>query len=80
MAAITKNGMQILAGPPKPNLDRFKTDNKITDEEVLKILELPLARNTGSKGKNKKKKKKPSKKSTQNGAAEEDEESSEEED
>lgn len=41
----------------------MKSDKKITDEEVLKILEQPLARNTGkSKNKNKKKKKTATKK------------------
>ena len=44
------------------DLSKFKTDKKIEDEEILKILEQPLARSTGSKGKNKKKKKKPAKK------------------
>nr|POE77953.1 curved dna-binding protein [Quercus suber] len=42
--AITKNGLQRLAAPPTPNLDLLKSDKKITDEEVLKILELPLAK------------------------------------
>ncbi len=37
-------------------MSKFKTDNKIEDEEVLKILGQPLARNTG-KSKSKKKKK-----------------------
>jgi hypothetical protein len=37
-------------------LSKYRTDKKITDEEVLKILEQPLSRNTG-KSKNKKKKK-----------------------
>ncbi|CRG83687.1 curved DNA-binding protein (42 kDa protein) [Talaromyces islandicus] len=55
--AITKNGLTRLAAPPAPDLTKFKTDKKIDDEEILKILEQPLARSTGSKGKNKKKKK-----------------------
>ena len=42
-------------------MSKFETDKKITDEEVLKILEQPLARNTGKK-KSKGKKKKPAKK------------------
>jgi methionyl aminopeptidase len=71
--AITKNGITRLAGPPTPDLARFKTDKKIEDEEILKILERPLAKSTGSKGKNKKKKKKPAKKAIQE---EEEEESS----
>jgi hypothetical protein len=73
---ITKNGLTRLAAPPTLDLSRFETDKKITDEEVLKILERPLARSTGAKGKNKKKKKKQPAKKT----AEEDEESSSEED
>ncbi len=39
------------------DVSKFKTDKKITDEEILKILEQPLARNTGKNKKNKKKKK-----------------------
>ena len=54
--AITKNGLTRLSAPPVPELPKYKTDKKITDEEVLKILEQPLSRNTG-KSKNKKKKK-----------------------
>ncbi|KAL6717121.1 hypothetical protein ACLMJK_005036 [Lecanora helva] len=69
--AITKNGLVRLAAPPAPDESKYKTDKKITDEEVLKILEQPTARSTGAKGKNKKKKKKPTKK-----AAEEEEEDS----
>jgi hypothetical protein len=76
LTAITKNGITRLAGPPTPDLARFKTDKKIEDEEILKILERPLAKSTGSKGKNKKKKKKPAKKAIQE---EEEEESSSEE-
>ena len=60
--AITKNGITRLAAPPAPDLSKYKTDNKITDEEVLKILERPISKSTGSKSKNKKKKKKPAKK------------------
>jgi len=79
---LTKNGAQILAAPPKLDLSKYKTDNKIVDEEVLKILERPLARNTGTKSKNKKKKKKPAKKvasAQDDDGDEEDEESSGEE-
>ena len=54
--AITKNGVTKLGAPPALDLSKFKTDKKIEDEEVLKILEQPLSRNTG-KSKNKKKKK-----------------------
>jgi curved DNA binding protein len=53
--AITKNGVQKLAAPPPLDLSKFKTDKKITDEEILQILEQPLAKE--SKPKNKKKKK-----------------------
>jgi len=74
LQAITKNGLQKLAAPPGPDLSKFQTDKKITDEEVLKILEEPLAKET--KVKNKTKKKKPAKKTA---AAAEDEESSDDE-
>ncbi|KXL44737.1 hypothetical protein M433DRAFT_166434 [Acidomyces richmondensis BFW] len=60
--AITKNGVQKLAAPPAFDINLYKSDKKITDEEVLKILEQPLANPTKPKSKNKKKKKKPSKK------------------
>ncbi len=59
--AITKNGLIKLGAAPALDVSKFKTDNKITDEEILKILEQPLSKNTG-KSKNKKKKKKPAKK------------------
>ena len=73
--AITKNGIVRLSAPPGPNLEQLKSDKKITDEEILKVLEQPVARSTGAKGKNKKKKKKSVKKTTE----EEDEDSSDEE-
>jgi hypothetical protein len=39
----------------------LKTDNKITDEEILKLLDQPLSKtSTSTKTKSKKKKKKPS--------------------
>ncbi|KAI1122851.1 peptidase M24, structural domain-containing protein [Nemania abortiva] len=57
--AITKNGITKLGAPPALDLSKYQTDKKITDEEILKILEQPLARN---KGKSKNKKKKSSKK------------------
>ncbi|KAG5933057.1 hypothetical protein E4U53_001111 [Claviceps sorghi] len=61
--AITKNGITKLAGAPALDLTKVKSDKKITDEEILKILEQPLSRNTGKKSKSKnKKKKKPAKK------------------
>lgn len=55
------------------DLSKLKTDKKLEDEEVLKILEQPLSRNTG-KSKNKKKKKSAMK------AAKEDEEDEEDSD
>lgn len=54
--AITKNGITKLGAPPALDLSKFKSDKKIEDEEILKILAQPLSRNTG-KSKNKKKKK-----------------------
>ncbi|OAA55567.1 Peptidase M24, structural domain protein [Niveomyces insectorum RCEF 264] len=77
--AITKNGITKLGSAPPLDLSKFKTDKKITDEEILKILEQPLARNTGTKNKNKKKKKKPAKKAAAK-AEEEDDDDDEDED
>ncbi|KAF2195471.1 hypothetical protein K469DRAFT_722697 [Zopfia rhizophila CBS 207.26] len=71
--AVTKNGITRLAAPPVPDLSKYKTDNKITDEEILKILEQPIGK-TSTKNKNRKKKKKPAKKAEE----EEEEESSDE--
>ena len=73
--ALTKNGLTRLSAPPSLDPTKVKTDKKITDEEILKILEQPVARSTGAKSKNKKKKKKPAKKAEE----EESGESSEEE-
>jgi len=58
--AITKNGVQRLAAPPTWDLEQYKskTKNKLEDEEILKILELPTTKPSSSKPKNKKKKKK----------------------
>ncbi|KAJ2894717.1 curved DNA-binding protein [Zalerion maritima] len=53
--ALTKNGITKIGAPPALDLDKVKSDKKIEDEEIIKILERPLARNTGNK-KNKKKK------------------------
>ena len=65
-----------MSAPPALDLENIKSDKKIEDEEILRILEQPIAKSTGSKGsKNKKKKKKPAQKA----AAAESEESSEEE-
>lgn len=74
--AITKNGIMRLAAPPALDASKYKTEKKITDEEILKILEQPTARSTGAKSKNKKKKKKPAKKVAED---DEDEDSSDEE-
>ncbi|KAI5465777.1 peptidase M24, structural domain-containing protein [Mariannaea sp. PMI_226] len=54
--AITKNGITKLGAPPALDLSKVQSDKKIENEEILKILEQPLARNTGNK-KNKNKKK-----------------------
>ncbi|KAK7404181.1 hypothetical protein QQX98_010023 [Neonectria punicea] len=59
--AITKNGVTKLGAPPAVDLSKYQSDKKIEDEEILKILEQPLSRNTGNK-KNKNKKKTASKK------------------
>jgi hypothetical protein len=73
--AITKNGMQRLAQPPALDLEKYKSDKKIEDEEILKILEQPIGKSSVKK--NKKKKKKPSKKAAEGGAAAEEEEDEE---
>ncbi|KAF1984368.1 curved DNA-binding protein [Aulographum hederae CBS 113979] len=73
--AITKNGIVKLAGPPTPDLAQWKSDKKIEDPEILKILEQPLAKPASTKPKKNKKKKKPATKK----ADEEEEESSDEE-
>ncbi|KAI3543368.1 DNA-binding protein [Colletotrichum simmondsii] len=75
--AITKNGITKLGAPPALDLEKVKSDKKIEDEEILKILEQPLSRNTGKSKKNKKKKK-PAKKAAAAGGEEEEEESDEE--
>ncbi|KAK8055935.1 curved DNA-binding protein [Apiospora rasikravindrae] len=46
-AVITKNGVTKLSAAPALDVSKFKTDKKIEDEEILKILEQPLARNKG---------------------------------
>ncbi|KAH0557033.1 hypothetical protein GP486_005178 [Trichoglossum hirsutum] len=75
--AITKNGLTRLAAPPVPDLVKYRTEKKITDGEILKILERPLSKAGGSKNKNKKKKKKSAAKKA--AVEEEEEESSDEE-
>ncbi|KAI0011786.1 Creatinase/aminopeptidase [Xylariaceae sp. FL0662B] len=74
--AITKNGISRLGGPPALDLNKVQSDKKITDEEILKLLEQPLAKNKG-KSKNKKKKK-PAKKASK--AKDEEDDDSEESD
>jgi hypothetical protein len=59
------------------DLSKLKTDKKIEDEEILKILEQPLSRNTG-KSKNKKKKK-PAKKAAAKEEEDEDDDDSDDE-
>jgi hypothetical protein len=71
IAAITKNGMQRLTQPAELDLEKYKSDKKIEDEEILKILEQPIGKSSVKK--NKKKKKKPAKKAAAGGAAEEEE-------
>lgn len=68
-----------LAAPPALDLESVKSDKKIEDEEILKILERPLSKSTGSKSKNKKKKKKPAKKAATTEDDEDEDESSDEE-
>ncbi|EJT72682.1 curved DNA-binding protein [Gaeumannomyces tritici R3-111a-1] len=73
--AITKNGITKLGAPPTLDVSKFQSEKKIEDEEILKLLEQPIARNTGNK------KKKPKKKATKKTAAksEEDDEGEDEE-
>ena len=72
--------MTRLGAPPTLDLDKVRSDKKITDEEILKILEQPLARSTGAK-KNKKKKKKPAKKAVKEESQDdEDDDSSDDDD
>ncbi|PNS20709.1 Curved DNA-binding protein [Sphaceloma murrayae] len=60
--AVTKNGVVKLAAPPALDTAKLKTSKKITDEEILKLLEQPIAKPSSSKPKKNKKKKKPAKK------------------
>ncbi|KAK4919362.1 hypothetical protein LTR66_016804 [Elasticomyces elasticus] len=78
--AITKNGLTKLAAAPALDLGMVKSDKKITDEEILKILEKPLAKSTGAKSKSKKKKKKPAKKAADKTATKDEEEDEDDED
>ncbi|MCJ1422294.1 Curved DNA-binding protein (42 kDa protein) [Sticta canariensis] len=71
--AITKNGVIRLSAPPALDSSKYQTEKEITDEEILRILEQPVA---SAKSKNKKKKKKPAKKAVEE--EDEEEESSDE--
>ncbi|KAH7551472.1 hypothetical protein BM1_09788 [Bipolaris maydis] len=75
--SIGKNGMQRLAQPTPIDVSKYKSDKKIEDEEILKILEQPIGK-TATKKKNNKKKKKPAKKPAADGAAAAEEESDDE--
>jgi hypothetical protein len=77
VTAITKNGMQRLAQPTAIDTSKYKSDKKIEDEEILKILEQPIGKTSTKK--NKKKKKKPAKKAAEGGAAAEEEEDDDDE-
>jgi hypothetical protein len=68
--------MQRLAQPPALDLEKYKSDKKIEDEEILKILEQPIGKTSTKKSK--KKKKKPAKKAGEAAAEEEEEEGDEE--
>jgi len=59
------------------DLEKVKSDKKIEDEEILKILERPISKSTGTKSKNKKKKKKPAKKAAAAAVSEEDDDEEE---
>lgn len=69
-----------LSAPPTPDLSKLKSDKKITDEEILKILGQPTAKPTGDKKKNKKKKKKPVKKPAAAEADDDDDDDDDEDD
>jgi hypothetical protein len=77
MIAITKNGLTRLAAPPSLDLSKVKSEKKITDEEILKILEQPLGKPTSDKKKNRKKK--PKKKAAAAEGGKEEEEDDDEE-
>ena len=68
--------MQRLAQPPALDLEKYKSDKKIEDEEILKILEQPIGKTSTKK--NKKKKKKPAKKAAGGAAAEEEDDEDDE--
>lgn len=81
MTAITKNGVTRLAAPPALDLGNVKSDKKIEDEEILKLLEQPVAKPSAPKAKkNKKKKKKPAKKAEAKPTEEEDDDEDDDDD
>ncbi len=49
--AITKNGITKLAAPPDVDMEKIKSDKKIEDEEILKLLEIPLKQDAKKKKK-----------------------------
>jgi hypothetical protein len=71
--------VQRLAKPEPLDISKFKTDKKITDEEILKILEQPIGK-TATKKPNRKKRTKKPKKAAEAGAAAEEEEEEESDD
>ncbi|KAF3214193.1 Curved DNA-binding protein (42 kDa protein), partial [Orbilia oligospora] len=54
VVAVTKKGLSVISAPPAVDLEKVKSDKKITDEEILKLLEIPIG---APKKANKKKKK-----------------------
>ena len=40
--AITKSGITRLAAPPAVDFDKLTSEHKIEDEEILKLLALPI--------------------------------------
>ncbi|KAF3933505.1 hypothetical protein ABW20_dc0101186 [Dactylellina cionopaga] len=54
VVAITKKGLSVISAPPAIDLEKIKSDKKIEDEEILKLLEIPIG---AAKKPNKKKKK-----------------------
>jgi len=53
--ALTKNGTVRLAGPAPLDMDKVKSDKKLEDEELLKLIAEPLKAGKANKKKNKKK-------------------------
>jgi len=55
MIAVNKKGLTRITAPPAVDFEKVKSDKKIEDEEILKLLETPLG---PAKKANKKKTKK----------------------